>query len=399
MRVTPPVRGSVTLAERMAKTNDPAAADGSATAAVKKQRKRQRKAEKKAEKRAARAGVEPRLVEPRLLEPRSVETRAGATELRATAEPTTPELRLVGDHTPSLDELATLLGEPDSELTTLLVGSRSAEELCAMGQRMDTTDLLATGASFVDSTRRIERQLSAAQRRLLVGYTPDVLAVLVAEARALAEQHANLCNPRDEARIALVRRRGRWKAVAAQAIALRDQAYGALRVVLSSADRAELDRVVGTASSFEALRDGLRAVAGLVERLRDSAEPSRRRWLESLGVTDLLAEDLNATATDVERVGRSTAAVEGELAERQSRIERQDGVVVHLMGVVYRAFREAGARDRTIERPTLGPLRSFFEQDAGPRPPLPRLLGPGPAPTLRTPTVPPGAPDVRVPGG
>lgn len=155
---------------------------------------------------------------------------------------------------------------------------------------------------------------------------------------------------------------------------LRDQVYEAARTLLDPGQRAALDASFGTAEDARKLAAGLRAVAGAVNARQKGAED--RKLLASLGLSEELAARLEAQASEVETTARQAEAPDAAGAHvSQNALDEQDGVVLHLVGLVYRGFHHAS--DPSVTEPDLGDLLGLFARRSARRP---RAAAPTPAP-------------------
>jgi hypothetical protein len=170
-------------------------------------------------------------------------------------------------------------------------------------------------------------------------------------------------------------RRASARKTAREAITLRDQVYSALRSVTRPHERDALDVALGTAGTPADLALGMRRVAAMLRTRLTTSTEAQREALADLGLTLATAQALEEAATATLAADAEAAGPPPQTRVTQRELDLADGAVVHLVGVLYRAFREASASLPTLVVPPLGELTRFFN-----RPTKPRVPPPAPAP-------------------
>ena len=186
-------------------------------------------------------------------------------------------------------------------------------------------------------------------------------------------------------------RRQREKESFSAGVTLRQNVFQTLRDLLG----AEHAAVVGLAGAMkraataDVLANGLVALADTIHRARhgDEAHPPNAELVEDLDIaklTDATEAELREAAQDVLDTAELAAARPQDLAAAKRALDVQDGRVLHVIGLVVRAFRRARRADETMLVPALGDLARVFggsgragsEDDPPAAPPSP----PGPTP-------------------
>ena len=259
------------------------------------------------------------------------------------------EVRQESKH--DLDQLAQESPHPGPLFRSVALGGRSEGELVELGQSYSTDDILRSAPGFVSAI--VEQNISPEQRALLVGYSPEKVALLVHETRLLRSMNQGF----DErsATANAVARRNQLRQATGEGVALRDTVLRVLEELIppATADRAALDAARGTADTPTNLTRTLRALSRLVTTVHAQAPAETRAIYESLGLTDRLAGDLVRSA---DAIDASEKLVLGSTGTRlnQRELDYQDGVVLTLLASLWRAFDEAHERSPTLVVPPLG---------------------------------------------
>ncbi len=158
------------------------------------------------------------------------------------------------------------------------------------------------------SVRRVWGALSNERRAAVIGVTPAFVAVLVHEARALQRLNAQYD-------------RGAYVNTAARSIA---------------------------------------GPSGWLSGWRASKPEAQRALVASMGLNDAQVAALAAAAESIRSTQRDLALVLDDRNVTQRELDAQDGRVVHLIALVYGAFRDATRRDPAIALPDLGELHTWL---------------------------------------
>lgn len=270
-------------------------------------------------------------------------------------------------------------------MTALVFKGYDAEKGLLLGQRTATERILDTAPGFVRSVEALWDSFSHTQRRTLVGYTPAVLSVLLAECAAL-----KVCNSRyDLAAQRSLATRAQRESAARDAMRkgrdLRDQVGATLRTLHGASALSDdgVSRAFSSAETAEDLALRLCDVARYIERTLAAVDAETREAYAALLLDDALVAEIRGQAAEV----RATAADLNDTEDMrvcQRQLDLQDGRVLHVIGMIHGAFRGAARRDATMLAPDLGALSPIFERPSGgspSSPPAPQPVPPSPAPT------------------
>src|SRR5262249_14192162 len=128
-------------------------------------------------------------------------------------------------------------------------------------------------------------------------------------------------------------------------LALRDViARNLASVVKPDTDlRKQLSAAAGTVDPPSSLTRSLRALAAVSESLRAGASASFRASLAALGISDSVIAQLRSAADVIdEKSGLVDGTIGGRNAQRE--LDYQDGIVLALLTLIYRAFEYANAQ-------------------------------------------------------
>ena len=279
------------------------------------------------------------------------------TEKRSTKKPTqTPEgtpLRYdpieAHESKHDLDRLAEETEHPGALFREVVLGGRSESELVELGQSFATEDILCSVPRFVSAIA--EQRISPQQRAILFGYSPEKVALLVHETRRLRAMSHGF--EQRSANNNAVARRNQLRHAMGEGVTLRDSVLRLLDEVVppGTAERSAL----GNAETPSNLARTLRALARIAKTVRAQASAPARAIYDGLGLTDRLADDLIQGA---DAIDASEKLVLGSTGTRlsQRELDYQDGIVLALVGSLWRAFAEAHERLPTLVIPPLGRL-------------------------------------------
>lgn len=262
----------------------------------------------------------------------------------------------------SIDALAEEVGAADPTLSGVaFLGYDEAAGLEA-GQGIASERILSAVPVFVASVRRVWGALSKDRRDAIIGFTPDFVTVLVHEARALQR----LNDRYDRGAYVTTAARTRSEALAAAALRegrdLRDRVMGAAERFVPEGERAGAGLVGFDAGSADA-EVVARSIAGLAAWLcgwRAAMPEAQRALVASMGLNDAQVASLAAAARSIRTTQASLALVLDERNVTQRELDTQDGRVIHVVGLMFGAFRDAARRDPTLPLPDLGELHSHF---------------------------------------
>jgi hypothetical protein len=270
----------------------------------------------------------------------------------------------------TLDSLAAVIGAPDATQRKLLFRAVTEEKLVAAGRAVDSDRIIDAVPGFVASVRAIVEKNGAVP---IHGYSPKQDAIVVHETVKLRGLKQAFDAQAQQGAGSKASRRAAAREAFAAAITLRDQAYQAVVPLLTEVEQAEIDASFGTAGSAQELKRGLDAVALSVEKLIAHKEFASE--LEEMHLHADLARQLRERAALAVSTEQASTAATPEHRVTQRELDTQDGVVLHVIGVIYKAFKAASASHPTLVLPNLGALRSLFEHTRSvpstPRTPVP----------------------------
>ena len=287
----------------------------------------------------------------------------------------------------TLDTLATGIGPAlapvDEKLLATLLRRVREVTLVASGQRVDTRDILESVPGLVVSARSIYTQLTQQQQRLCVGYSERLDTLLLHESLKLRDLKREYdLQSRIGAASRAVRRLAAREAIQ-EGTALRNQAVAALHSVLGDEDASlvEFQESKGAAETAEQVADSLESLADLLEEQLQGDEDTAA-LMEELRLTADYATEIRQAADWVREAVRADEVSIPVVPVPQRRVDLQDGIVLHLISIIARAFRAAQGRDHTIIQPELGALSALLGCSTPPAPTRPEAQPAGPADRL-----------------
>ncbi len=287
---------------------------------------------------------------------------------------------------PSLDALAAQFGPPSAFATAQVFAGFGASAGLDQGQQVASERILNAVPVFARDVSSAWTATPEARRRLVLGFTPAMLSVLVAETvtlRGLSERYDRV------ARLG-AQSRSRCEALARDAQRdARDRHAQCARMLkkhmpIELQTRLSLDTATENTETPAALALSLESVAGVLTAWRAAMSADESAWYGSLGFDEGLAGELAACASALRESQADLVAVADPTRVTQRQLDEQDGRVLHLIGVIHLAFRMAAKRDARIVVPDLGELASVFVranrggvEEAQPAPPEPVAPRPG----------------------
>jgi hypothetical protein len=262
----------------------------------------------------------------------------------------------------TLPELAALLDPPDPARRQAVYAAVSEADLVDMGTSTATERILFDAPAFFDAVYTIYGSLAPAKRELLTGFAYSLLPIAVDEAIKLqglheAQRATSQAGGADKAgAVAILASRRR------ESLSLRNNAIRAIRPHLATDEqRARLNAFRGTAENAQKLADGLRGVAQTLEDLRAAAAPGVLSLLDEVGLGKPYAKKLADTAEFLLEADRATAGAPPQRMVSQRELDLQDGRVLHMIGLFFRAFQSGHDSDATILVPPLTRLTRLFK--------------------------------------
>lgn len=263
----------------------------------------------------------------------------------------------------TLDGLYTIVGSVDERVVKALFAKADQDTMFGEGLRVDSQRILDAVPRFCGQAREIWANLTPQQKRLVVGYTSEFDPVLIRETIILRDLKARHDDRFQACSGSRLRRKVEARQAAQDGITLRDQAVQSLRTMLgrTSPEWVGLEDSIGTAETAEKLARGLEWLSQAMLEVRKSASPELLKLMDLTGLGADYASDLAAAAKavrDTAAAASLTPTADTRVTQRQ--LDVQDGRVLYVVGLIYRAFRAANRRNPAILVPELGPLASFF---------------------------------------
>lgn len=261
----------------------------------------------------------------------------------------------------TLDELGRALGAPSAEMVEELFEDVSRPVLLALGRRAESGALYGAIPGFAASVRAAWSALDDARRDEVVGYAPEMLPVLVADALSLRALHQRFATQAQQTAVELIRRREAAQTAFTRGRLLRDQASRLLRRVARGSDEetAALDASIGSAESADSLARGINAVADEIDRHRAQGSAVRKRLLQRVRLNAGYTASLRAAAKAVTDTDAAAEAAASAIVS-QDDLDAADGRVLHVADWIYRAFKEASEFDDGVRVPDLGDLATWI---------------------------------------
>lgn len=271
-------------------------------------------------------------------------------------------------NTPSvhkLEALAKELGPADADALRAILAGHDEQDLVKLGSGIHTSRIVTDVARLYGEANQFWSQASEQQKKTLKGFSRPLLALAVQQALSLEmllEQRQST-EQQEGAQAAISEEDARQ--TSSQGVTLRDQAYTALRESAGrqGTHRAELDAIVGTAETPDALASGLEGLATLLQRwLKEGGDLALRLSLASLD--EAYAQELSGAARGIRASAAATRRRPASNKVTQSQLDREDGASLVLLGQIIRAFERAHDLDPTIPRLVPIATRRLFSRRA-----------------------------------
>jgi hypothetical protein len=326
-------------------------------------------------------------------------TRTATATTTTTTATTSEEPKLLRTYT--IDSLAASANPPDPRLSDRIFRNVKEQTLLDRGKDVETGDILSSIPQLLGSTKEIYAALSEAQQRLVVGYSPRLDDLLISEVLRLHALKRRFDAESTAGDTSRARSRATFRTVRRRGILLRDQAATAMRAVVGdtdTADAVELRSARGTAETDDDLAGGLDSIADLIDGYLKNGDEATQAHMEDLKLTPAYVSQLRSMATEVRTASRAADVASPASRVTETTLNLQDGRVMHIVGLIYRPFREARKQDASILLPKLGALRYLFESryrkstseptNQPPAPPRPSSPDTGGSTPPRAPTTP-----------
>ena len=262
---------------------------------------------------------------------------------------------------PEAHDVASLgkaLGKPDAKLQRLLFRNTKEDGLAAWGTEVDSKNILADMPRFIVSALGILASLEPA-RRSLVKLPPGIFAAVVTEAIKLEEMKADheatvTSNAGEKTdRETTLRREMR------EGVGLRDTVVERLGNALTDDQMKKVEIVANDAASSDHLAAGLVAIADLIDDLRQNGSEDDKDALDIWSIDAPTVASLRDKSASILEAGKIVASPPRKVSQRS--LDIQDGRVLTLIDMIWRAFRLARRTDRSILMPELNRIAWMFE--------------------------------------
>lgn len=269
-----------------------------------------------------------------------------------------PSFPIVPAEAHDLDSLGKSLGKPDPKLQHLLLRNGKEDALAAWGAEVDSRNILADMPRFLVSSLGILASLEPA-RRDQIKLPPGIFAVVTGEALKLEQMKtdheaaivSNAGNKVD--RETTLRREMR------EGVALRETVTERLGNALTGDQMKKVEVLAGDAASADHLAAGLVAIADLVDDLRKHGSADDNDALDLWSIDASTVTSLRDKAAAILEAGAIVASPPRKVSQRT--LDIQDGRVLSLLDMIWRAFRLARRSDRSILMPELNRIAWMFE--------------------------------------
>lgn len=250
----------------------------------------------------------------------------------------------------ALDDLVARVGKNNPKLLSSILKGTTNEALVEAGATIATVRLVTDGGRLYGEAFAFWDSASDEQKKCLRGFSPALLGVAVHHLDALRKLESGATQQSHENATQRAAADESAREAATKAIAIRDQAYDAMRDTAGDqARRKQVDKAVGTADTAAKLALGLDALAKLLTLWMASKDEDLKARLELAQLDKSFVGELERAASDV-RGAAAAAAKRTSTKASQAALDREDGVQILLLGQIIRAFDAAHERDHTIPR-------------------------------------------------
>lgn len=239
----------------------------------------------------------------------------------------------------------------------------SRESLNQLGAAWSTRTILDAIAPLVSAQLLAWKKLSPEERSHFVGWSEPLAAQIVHEGVKLsALLEAFEASAREESgdkKVDAVR----YKDLRAAAIKRRDRVARALRALAepSSEVASKLATAKLRSDTPAALAASVRAVALVAKELVANSDTDERAALAEANIDEALVASLEAQAAHVEAVGEQRKKGAAATRVAQEQLDEQDGIVLRLIQIAWRAWRDGREMVPSVPAVDLGPLRGLVK--------------------------------------
>jgi hypothetical protein len=250
----------------------------------------------------------------------------------------------------TLDELAAKLEAPDPALLAALMDDESREGYVAVGAEIASSRVLTDVERLYSKAFEFWSHATSAQKDELVGFSPELLAVAVEQARALRDLNDAASRETHTGRGERDQRRSAAVGAFQRALGLRDQLH---RVLLGIAGRnarlrKQVNGATGTADRAEDLAQGIEALVALGKKVLGHHGDAVARRAAAARLAEPYLDKVTAAAVLARQTDRDVGGPPPRIG--QADLDLADGINLHLLSNVVQAFEAAHDLDSTIPR-------------------------------------------------
>jgi hypothetical protein len=260
------------------------------------------------------------------------------------------------DEVHGLGLIAAEIGKPEPAALEALLAGTTDGELVKVGRTILSSRIVTDAARIYGTAWSFYQGATAEQKRRLRGFSTPLLALAVQQALALQQLDQEVAGKTVSAGVARAAQEQTVSAATTAAVALRDQAYDALRDAAGQdrALRAEIEKAFGKAETSDTLANGLDEMATALRRWLAKKTPALSARLKLANLDGDYASELEDAAKTVRTEAARAQRQKAQGKVSQGTLDRADGINVLLMGQIIRAFEGAHGIDPTI--PKLVPI-------------------------------------------
>jgi hypothetical protein len=266
----------------------------------------------------------------------------------------------------SLRDIGDALGKPDPALLDALLEGTTDTQLVDKGRQIASSRVLTDLRRIYAIAHTFWASASKDQRDKLRGFTPELLAVAVDQALSLDAMWKEHEDRGQEQGATRATAEAALSEVFTQALTLRDQAYNVLLGVAGSSKSAqeEVAQAVGTAEDAAALTRGLGQLAALGKRYLAEKKGAIATRAKLLQLDAAYVGRIEETATALSKAAQAAAARPAGQKVTLGALNRADGINIHLLTLIIRAFEGGHEQDPTIPRLVPIATRRLFDRSS-----------------------------------
>jgi hypothetical protein len=265
-------------------------------------------------------------------------------------------------HSP-LHKLVARVGPARPVVVRLATRGISRASLNELGAGWSTRTILDAIAPFVSAQLLAWKKLSPEERAHFVGWSESLVAQIVLEGVKLAEMLQAFESAAREDTGEKKVDAARYKDLRAAAIQRRDRVARALRTLVDPGSDAALKLATTKQRSDTpaALAASLRSVALVAKELIGKSDDEERAALAEANIDEALVASLEAQADHVEAIGEQRKKGAAATRVAQEQLDEQDGIVLRLIQVAWRRWRDGREMVPSVPSVDLGPLRGLVK--------------------------------------